>query len=78
MENENKEFKEDERATAMQAIARYSGIGLQMLTLILGGALGGNWLDKHYQLQTPIFTIVLTLTGIGVAFYIIIKELKEK
>lgn len=78
MEEENKEFKEEERVSSMKAVARYSGLGIQMLAPILGGALGGNWLDKHYQFETPVFTIVLTLLGIGLAFYVVIKELSEK
>jgi len=36
---------------------------------------GGVKLDEHYQNKTPVFTIILSLAGIGIALYLVIKDL---
>lgn len=41
------------------------------------GAWGGNYLDTKYQFSKPIFTIVLSLLGIGIGLYLIFKEVKQ-
>lgn len=56
---------------------RFSGMALQMIVTIGGGAWGGNALDKHYQNEKPIWTIVLSLLGIAVSLYFIIRSAKK-
>lgn len=41
------------------------------------GAWGGNFLDTNYQFSKPVFTIVLSLLGIGIGLYLIFKEVKQ-
>jgi F0F1-type ATP synthase assembly protein I len=36
---------------------------------------GGQKLDSHYKNITPVFTIVLSLLGIGASLYLVIKDL---
>lgn len=58
--------------------ARYSGIVFQMAIIILAGTFGGIKLDSKFRLETPIFTIVLSLLSVGLAIYIVIKDLIVK
>jgi F0F1-type ATP synthase assembly protein I len=54
--------------------ARYSGIGVQMVIIILITVWGGIKLDKLFLLETPVFTIVLSLLGVAAAIYTAIKD----
>lgn len=56
------------------AYMKYLGMTAQMGAVISLGAWGGVQLDKHYQLTTPIFTIVLCLLGVGIALYLVLKD----
>lgn len=43
--------------------------------LIIGlSAWGGHRLDLHYQNSKPVLTIVLSLTGIAVSLYLVLKD----
>ncbi len=59
----------------LNAYAKYSGLGLQMALIIGGGVYGGHKLDQHYANKTPVFTIVLSLLAIGIAMYVVLKDL---
>ncbi len=52
----------------------FSSMAIQMGVLIGGAAWGGSALDEKYQNEKPIWTIVLSLVGVGAALYIFIKE----
>ena len=57
---------------------KYSNLAIQMGLIIGLSAWAGDKLDKHYQNATPVFTIVLSLAGIGAAMYLIIKDLMRE
>lgn len=50
-------------------------MAIQMALIIGISVWGGSQLDEHYSNKTPVFTIVLSLTGIGVALYLTLKDL---
>ena len=52
------------RALALRMI----GIGWYIAFCLLGGAVGGYFLDRHLD-TLPLFTIVLLTVGLFVAFY---------
>jgi F0F1-type ATP synthase assembly protein I len=54
--------------------AKYSAIAFQMVGVILVTTLGGIKLDKITGLQTPVFTIILSLLGVFAAIYIAVKD----
>jgi F0F1-type ATP synthase assembly protein I len=54
--------------------AKYSGLGIQMIAIILITVWGGTKLDKLLELKTPVFTIVLSLLGVFAAIYTAIKD----
>ena len=53
-----------------------TGIGLQMgITIYLAAQLG-KWLDANYS-ESNTYTIVLTLLGIALSFYSLLRQLKN-
>lgn len=66
-----------EKAPANKWI-KYTGIGFQMLATIGLGAFGGMALDKKLN-TSVIFTVTLSLLGVAIAMYLVIKDfLKPK
>ena len=57
---------------------RYSALGFQMMGIIMAGVFGGYYLDKYLELGFPIFTLCLSLFGIGAAMYFLFKETGRK
>jgi F0F1-type ATP synthase assembly protein I len=63
---------------ALKAYARYSSIAFQMLVIILAGVFGGRELDKWVEWEFPVFTLTLTILGVFLAIYTVIKDLIRK
>lgn len=53
---------------------KYSNLAIQMGLIIGLSCWGGSKLDAHYQTKTPVFTIILSLLGIAVAMYLVLKD----
>lgn len=53
---------------------KYSNMAIQMAVIIGLSAWGGSRLDEQYHHTTPVFTIVLSLLGIGIALYLVLKD----
>ena len=53
---------------------KYSNLALQMGVIIGLSAWGGNKLDAYYKNTIPVFTIVLSLLGIGSSLYLVLKD----
>jgi hypothetical protein len=49
-----------------------------MLAVILGGAFTGHWIDKKVDWGFPVFTALLTVSGVIFAIYVAIKDLIKK
>jgi F0F1-type ATP synthase assembly protein I len=58
--------------------AKYSGIAIQMLVIILLGVFGGYKLDQWMKLSFPVFTILLSLLSVFFAIYSVVKDLLKK
>ena len=52
-------------------------IPIQMGAIIFAFSYFGNWLDEKYVNQNNISVKILTLVGVGIAFYNINRQLKE-
>ena len=63
---------EDKKAR-YAAIAKYSGLGLEMAVAILGTAFIGTKLDARVGNETPIYTLILSFLGVIYVFYRIFK-----
>ncbi len=55
-------------------LVKYGNMALQMGLIIGLSTLGGQKLDLYYTNQTPGFTIVLSLLGIIIAMYLVVKD----
>jgi F0F1-type ATP synthase assembly protein I len=60
---------------ALNAYARYTSIAFQMLAIILVGVFGGRELDRWLELAFPVFTLILTILGVVLAIFTVIKDL---
>ena len=52
---------------------KYSSMATQMIIIIGGTTWGGFKLDAHWH-TLPVFTVILSLSGVGLAIYFSIKD----
>lgn len=58
--------------------AKYSGIAVQMLAIILLGVFGGVKLDEWLAIKFPLFTILFSMLSVAIAIYVVIKDVLKK
>ena len=73
---ENK-MNSDRKKQQLNAYARYSGMGLQMLVIILAGVFGGYKLDQWLH-TGPLLTILLSIISVLVSIYSVTRNLLRK
>ena len=61
----------------LNAYARFSAIGFQMIVIIGLGVYGGVKLDQKYPNKYRLFTITLSLLAIGIALYSVIRQVTD-
>ncbi|WP_337042220.1 AtpZ/AtpI family protein [Emticicia sp. 17c] len=61
-----------------KAWLKYSQIGLQMILTIGLGTWFGYWLDGKMANKTPVWTLICSLTFIGVSLYNVIRQLPKQ
>ncbi|NMC39774.1 MAG: AtpZ/AtpI family protein [Bacteroidales bacterium] len=49
-----------------------------MIAIILVTVWGGTKLDKLFLLETPVFTIILSLFGVAAAIYVAVRDFITK
>lgn len=54
--------------------AEITGIIIEMIIIIGGFVYGGIWLDEQKFIDFPLFSIVLSLAGVAIAMYLLIKQ----
>ena len=57
------------------AILRYSGMATQMAIIIVLFMFGGMWLDDHFNTEKGYYTAGLTVFGVILSVYSMIKDL---
>ncbi|TAH01783.1 MAG: AtpZ/AtpI family protein [Sphingobacteriales bacterium] len=70
--------KNTDTKNKVQNYVKYSGMVFQMIGIIGLFAFIGYKLDNYYQSKTPIYTAFLSLTGVLISLYTVIKSLKQK
>ena len=53
------------------------GVATQMGATIFLGAYAGKYLDAKYPLEKKWFTIILTLTAVGISLYNVLKQVNR-
>lgn len=72
--NPRKNREKNPGNSGLQDYAKYTGLGVQMIVIILVTVWGGIKLDKLFGLQTPVFTVILSLFGVLAAIYTAVKD----
>ena len=67
----------DQKKRQFNDYARYSGMGFQMLAIILLGVFGGFKLDGWLNTK-PILTIILSLSSVILAIWYVTRDLLKK
>jgi len=75
--NKNQENKKSNPNSGLNPYVKYSGIALQMMISIAGATWGGVLLDDHFKMEKPIWTIVCSLAGVGIALFLIIRSVNK-
>jgi len=69
------EQKEDENTG--NGYLKYSGIGSQMIVIIGAFTYAGYKIDESYHHTTKWVTAILSLTGVFISLYVIIRSVKS-
>jgi len=71
---EQKNQQKKDRLEGLHNYAKYSGLAFQMIAIILITVWAGTKLDKLFLMETPVFTIILSLLGVAAAIYTAVKD----
>lgn len=67
----------EEKRKNANNFARYSSISFQMLATIGVFAFAGYKIDEYRGSRTPIFTALLSLLGVVISLYQVVKQLNK-
>lgn len=70
--------KQPKKSTQLNSYLKYSAFGFQMVGIFVLLALGGNWLDKHFHMHFPAFTLAGVLLALVSVFYFIYKLIRNQ
>ena len=62
----------------MNSFTRYSGLGIQMVIIILLFYWAGSKLDERAANEKPVYTAIFALLGVFAALYITLKDFIRK
>ena len=71
----SQESKPEKNKKYLKDYARYSNLAFRLIAIILVGFFGGMKIDQWLKLESPIFTLVLALTGLFLSLYLLIKDM---
>ena len=74
MNQEKEPYKKEKQQ--LNTYAKYSAIGFQMIGIIGAFTFAGYKIDESQNTKTPIYTGILSLIGVFISIYIVIKCLK--
>ncbi|THD69352.1 AtpZ/AtpI family protein [Robertkochia marina] len=69
--------KQDDQRNPLKNFAIFSGIAIQMGVTIFLFAWLGRWLDDTYNEGNKLYLIILTLFGVFISIYVVIKQLNQ-
>ncbi|KAA5545671.1 AtpZ/AtpI family protein [Adhaeribacter rhizoryzae] len=78
MEPDSESSKNPSRQDQLKPYLKYSGLGFQMIAVLVLAAWGGMALDDRMGNKNPWWTIGLMLLGVTASMYMIIKSVIKK
>lgn len=78
LESKKQKKKNKEELNHVNNFAKYTGMGFQMIFIILAGAYGGKLLDEKLGFNNPIFLIIGSLFGVFASLYFTLKDFIKK
>jgi F0F1-type ATP synthase assembly protein I len=54
---------------------KYSGIGIQLIAIVLIFTYLGFWIDQHFAIQKPIFSILLAFLSVVLGIVLLMRQL---
>jgi F0F1-type ATP synthase assembly protein I len=72
----NDDLKSEKRM--LNNYARYSAMGFQMFVIIGLFTYLGYYIDDKRQASTPLFTAFLSLLGVFISLYLVIRSIKNQ
>jgi len=75
--HQNMEKKNNNTTDGIKSYAKFSGIVIEMGAIIGGGAWLGHRIDQNAAREIPVFTIILSLLAIGLALYLVIRQVNQ-
>ena len=75
---QKKKKKSNKTDDPIKSYARYTGIAIQMVAIIVVMTFAGVKLDSRRASDTPVFTLILSLLGVFAAIYTAIKDFINK
>ena len=76
--NQLKKEPKESRRQSFNALARYSGMAFQIAAAIILCLFLGKWLDVKFPMKFPVFTTVLTIFGVFLGVYFVIRDLLKQ
>ena len=73
----NNKDQEQKPKGQLNTYARFSGIGFQMIAIIGLGVFVGIKLDEKYPNKYNLFTLICSLSSIGLALYFVINKVSK-
>lgn len=73
-EQEKEKNPKNQENNPLKVYARYSGLAIQMIVIILVTTFCGIKLDDLLKMNKPVFTIILSLLGVFAGIYTAIKD----
>jgi F0F1-type ATP synthase assembly protein I len=61
----------------LKNVAALSGIAIQMGITIYLFVILGKWLDTKYNSDEKLFIIIMTLLGVAISLYVVIKQVNR-
>ncbi|WP_242120142.1 AtpZ/AtpI family protein [Aestuariivivens sediminicola] len=73
----NKDNKDLDPKKQLKNVAQLSGIAIQMGVTIYLFVLLGKWLDATYNNGQKLYIIIMTLLGVGISLYVVLKQVNR-
>ena len=73
----NKDNKDLDPKKQLKNVAQLSGIAIQMGVTIYLFVLLGKWLDATYNNGEKLYVIIMTLLGVGISLYAVLKQVNR-